>query len=213
MTEHSGRPHWSERARFDEAYKHNDLFRPGPQGNLNACVGTNGGPYNLQDYADGYFRAGARLTSTIMADPTWLDVVVYPLVFLHRQALELGLKHLATTLPRLWDEEPRLKLTHPLLGLWSDVRPYIERHEMFAPSESVPPIDALLRDFSEIDPTGEAFRFPSARDQSMFLQRTSHINIVIFGEAMDFAAATFEFWFITAQTLLLRKEQGDQDAG
>jgi len=41
-----------------EAFKQNDLFR-GLQNDLsrlNACVGNNGGPYDLYDYSWGYFE-------------------------------------------------------------------------------------------------------------------------------------------------------------
>jgi len=39
------------------AFKQNDVFKHVDNDQLNACVGNNGGPYDLYDYAKGYFEA------------------------------------------------------------------------------------------------------------------------------------------------------------
>lgn len=87
--------HWSEEYSWATRYKHNDLFRPGDDWQLNAFVGRNGGPYELDDYADGYFLSGRRLVDSLLENPTFLDVIIYPLVFTYRHAIELVLKYLA----------------------------------------------------------------------------------------------------------------------
>jgi len=48
--------------------QHNDLFRPGPNWKLNACVGWNGRPADFYRMAAGFFEAGKRLVDSLAED-------------------------------------------------------------------------------------------------------------------------------------------------
>jgi hypothetical protein len=50
---------------IERRYAHNVLFRPGPNLNLNACVGENGGPYDFAAYGEGFFHAGFEIIEAI----------------------------------------------------------------------------------------------------------------------------------------------------
>jgi len=53
-------------AKYFRAFKQNDLFRPDfDRIDFNACVGDNGGPYDLYDYAYGYFDATRLLLKSV----------------------------------------------------------------------------------------------------------------------------------------------------
>jgi len=176
-------------------YKQNDLFRRDIDNwDLNACVGTNGGPYDLHAYAQGYFRAGERIAESLVADHSLIDLTVYPLAYVYRHAVELSLKSLIFALPRIWDEKASVRFTHKLLDNWKIVRGYLQRDPTFDPNGLLPLIDRILHDFLEIDPTGQAFRFPTARDDSLFLLETSVINIKVMSESMSILAEAFDFW-------------------
>jgi hypothetical protein len=175
-------------------YKHNDLFRPVPNSELNACVGTNGGPYDFEHYAIGYFLAGRQVAAAALADQLQIDLFVYPLVFLYRHAIELALKHLVTVLPPLYGEEGRYQATHQLLDNWTVVRGYLERRADFGRAASIPAFEAILRDFIDLDAKGEAFRFPEERAGVPFLQSTTHINVEVFSHAMRFIEDAFHSW-------------------
>jgi hypothetical protein len=177
-------------------YRENDLFRRGPQVDLNACVGRNGGPYDLEAYSRGYFHAAERLMASLEENTTNVDVILYPLVYLYRHGVELALKALAQKLPRIWDDHGEIHLTHKLQDNWARVRPYLTREPEFDPNEPVLKfVDRVLADLIEIDPKGEAFRFPSARDGKLFLQDMSIINLQVFGEAMNTVAEAFDYWY------------------
>lgn len=191
-----------------KTYKHNDLFGPGDNCNYNACVGTNGGPYDEEAYALGYFEAAERLANTLEEDRRLLDLVIYPLAFTNRHGIELGLKHLAKHLPALWDEEPSVRLTHSLLDNWTEIKPYLEREGAFDPQHTVPTVDAVLKDFIEIDPSGEAFRFPASRAGSKFLQDSSVLNVLVFNQAMQSVRDCFRFWFDVDRELWSLKVEG-----
>ena len=177
-------------------YRENDLFRSGPRFQLNACVGKNGGPYDLQAYSRGYFEAGERLMASLDENTMSVDVLIYPLVYLYRHGVELALKALARKLPWIWGEKSRIHLTHKLKDNWARVRPYLTREPEFDPNEPVLGlVDRVLADLVEIDPTGEAFRFPAARSGNLFLQDMSVINVEVFGAAMKTVADAFDYWY------------------
>jgi hypothetical protein len=170
--------------------KHNSLFSPGPNMHLNACVGKNGGPAGFDRYASGYFEAGARLVASLQADSHSVDCVIYPLVMTYRHGIEIALKHLARVLPQFCDETAEPKLTHHLLDNWKTVRRFLS--EMEAGDAGLDQVESLLKDFVEIDPRGESFRYPEGKDGGLLLQDTSLINVEVFGEGMAFIAKYLE---------------------
>jgi hypothetical protein len=170
--------------------KHNDLFRPGPNMQLNACVGKNGGRAGFDRYACGYFAAGARLLKSLHDDSSDVDLLVYPLVMIYRHGVEVALKHLARLLAPLCEEKGEPQLTHKLLDNWQKVRRYLAKLE--ADSDDLKRIDAILNDLIEIDWNGETFRFPEDKKGTPLLQDTSLINVEVFCESMDYVARFFE---------------------
>ena len=72
--------------------KAHDIFRAGPNHELNACVGTNGGPYDFLDYGRGYLLAAIVLCEGIEHGGCVKNVKIYPTVFLLRHGIELYLR-------------------------------------------------------------------------------------------------------------------------
>jgi hypothetical protein len=170
--------------------KHNNLFRPGPNMRLNACVGKNGGPAGFDRYANGFFAAGARLVASLKEDPRELDLIVYPLVVTYRHGVEVALKHLCQVLPGLCDEAADAKQTHKLLDNWKTVRRLLEG--LGECCDDIKRVEAALKDIVELDPNGENFRYPLAKNGTRVLQDTSLINVEVFGAEMDFIARFFD---------------------
>lgn len=192
---------------FRQQYHHNDLFRPASPTDLNACVGSNGGPYNYRDYALGYFEAGSRIVNSLLSDRWMLDVVIYPLVFTYRHGIELSLKDLASRLPLAWDQEPKVKLTHVLSDNWVKIKAYLKREQEFDPENTlIDQVDTILKDFLDIDQTGEVFRYPKDRSGLNHLDgKVSGINLIVFQQAMITVSKTFEFWMDGVRVLLQNK--------
>jgi len=179
-------------------YKQNELFHHDDNIHLNACVGTNGGPYDFYAYSRGYFDASKRLSQSLIRDSSLVDLVVYPLVYTFRHAIELGLKDLGRCLPSLWDEDVEPKRTHALIDNWQMIKPYLTRAPVFSPDTApVLGVENVLHDILEVDSTGEAFRFPEGRKGNLFLQDMSIINIAVFAEAIPGVSNAFEFWHET----------------
>ncbi len=187
----------------ESPYKQNDLFRGDPaRSHLNACVGINGGPYDFFDYARGYIRAAESAIETASAGKNPVDILIYPIAYCYRHAIELYLKHLLITLPRLWDETYAFKPTHLLSDNWHVVRTYIKRDKHFDPDANlIFQVDQIINDFVDIDPTGEVFRFPIDRQKSPHLQDTPLINVLVLGKAMSQLARIFEYWDSIAERM------------
>ena len=188
-------------------YKQNNLFR-GEAGNfdLNACVGTNGGPYDFLDYARGYVRAGIVLVENAATCDNPVDILVYPIASCFRQAIELYLKYLSTNLPSLWDEPGNMKQTHKLLDNWAFVKGYLCRaKQLDNDGKRIAQAERILTDFVEIDPTGETFRFPADRSGNLFLQNTWLINVGVLGTAMGELGDILDFWSFETYEILQNK--------
>ena len=194
---------------LQQQYGHNDLFRPASPTDFNACVGSNGGPYDFQDYALGYFEAGSRIVNSLMSDHWMLDIVIYPLVFTYRHGIELSLKDLAVQLPLVWDEESAVRSTHVLSDNWEQVKTYLKREQELDPEDTlIDQVDTILKDFLEIDQTGQVFRYPTDIYGLNHLdEKISKINLIVFQQAMHTVSETFEFWMDSVRVLLQNKPE------
>ena len=177
-------------------YCHNDLFRGDPdRWHMNACVGHNGGPYDYESYGDGYLRAAIAMIPSIESHKNPVDIMVYPIAYCFRHAIELYLKHFSETLPRLWGETGEAKPTHKLLDNWEIVKAYLLRDREFSHgNNSVEQFENILKDLVQIDPSGEIFRFPVSRQGRLHLEDTSVINVLILRSAMLETHEILENW-------------------
>jgi hypothetical protein len=194
---------------LQQQYRQNDLFRPATPTDFNACVGSNGGPYNFQDYALGYFEAGSRILSSLMSDQWMLDIIIYPLVFTYRHGIELSLKDLAVQLPLVWDEESAVRSTHVLSDNWETVKTYLKREQELDPEDTlIDQVDTILKDFLEIDQNGQVFRYPTdIYGLNHLEEEVSKINVIVFQQAMHTVSKTFEFWMDSVRVLLQNKRE------
>jgi hypothetical protein len=182
-------------------FQTNSLFRPGADVNLNACVGINGGPYDLFDYATGYFQAAAAILASAESRAIPVDIAVYPLVFNFRHAIELSLKHFARVLPQLSGEPEAIKMTHKLADNWAVVRPLLVQTTAFDPKSTLPPFDQIVKDLIQFDPNGEVFRFPSSRDGTQHLEDVALINLKVVADTAHVAEEIVDFWNSQAQDI------------
>lgn len=190
-------------------YKENDLFRGEPSAwHMNACVGHNGGPYDYHAYGDGYLRAAIAIVPSAENYQNPVDILIYPIAFCFRHAIELYLKHFCEMLPRIWDEEQLPKLTHKLIDNWGVVKSYLEREDDFIRgNNSIQQFEKILHDFVQIDPTGETFRFPVNRKGGMHLEDSSVINVLVLRNAMLEAHNILEIWHRMASAWLDYKHE------
>jgi hypothetical protein len=193
------------------AFRRGDLFCLGNDDGIDypiGCVGINGGPYDFGAYAIGYFEAAGRLFRDIHRDRLLLDPLVYPLCFLYRQGVELSIKHLLMTVPRLYNETCSPVMDHILRENWKSLRGFLVRQRQSYPSEpriseaTLNWVDVVLLDFLSVDPKSMVFRYPEDTNGRPYLQNKSHVNFTQLGKFMEPLGTWFrEMIAITDQML------------
>ena len=140
---------------------------PWPQKGMSLLQAVSGGPWRANAqmylgpdwvaYQHGYELA-TRLLLERAASGRDQDVLIFPILFNARQAIELALKEIVVIGIRLGHTEP-YPMTHNLLTLWVAAnRVLVEAGA--DEEESTTAFEALLRELHVADPTAITFRYP-----------------------------------------------------
>ena len=149
----------------------------------NACLNWCHDGWTL--YATGYREAADLLVRHIEERGALQDMLVYPILFLYRQYLELEIKDLIRQGRRLQDIPGDFPQHHDIAGLWRICHQLLSE---IAPNDSVEElreIDRLIEDFSAVDPSSIAFRYPEDRKGNASLPGITHINLRNVREVMS----------------------------
>ncbi|MBI2934716.1 MAG: hypothetical protein HYY29_03995 [Chloroflexi bacterium] len=113
-------------------------------------------------YAEGYKKGGDALVQYVIEHRYLRDCLVYPILFLYRQYLELRLKNLIRVSSGLGGGNVDIPLGHGLLELWDEVRQNMTAILMSgSDTESVfEAIGGRLKELDKIDRTSQASRYP-----------------------------------------------------
>jgi hypothetical protein len=166
-------------------YQANDLFQKGKNWELNACVGTNGGPYDYSSFSDGFFTGANELVELMRTDNSKIDVCVYPIVSNYRQGLELGIKHCIISAQQVSGGKSTLRMDHDLNELWNDflkIRKTLPKD--LCENEDETFMTAVIKDFSKTDPKGMVFRYPEDRMRKQQIDAFELINLDVLQTAM-----------------------------
>ena len=149
------------------------IAAPDPDWYLNACLNA-----DWDVYAEGYKKGGDTLVQYVTDNNCDQDFLVYPIVFLYRQYLELRLKELILVSSRLLDQDIDIQRDHNLLSLWRKVSPNIE--QVWPSSQTKNHLEAIedrLKELSNIDAGSYAFRYPEDTKGTPTLAGVQHINL------------------------------------
>lgn len=171
-------------------FKENALFRGWKaHSEMNACVGNNGGPYDLYDYAHGYFEATRLLLQEVQKPGIIIDIMVYPICLTYRHAMELFIKYLIADLAKLNDAKKRYRPHHGLKENWELALELIAEAKLKASDRELVAIGEVVEAMAEVDPKGEIFRYPESIKGDQHLKDWSLINLVVLERS---AAKTFD---------------------
>lgn len=182
-------------------YEPNSLFRAGPQSTLNACVGTNGGPYDFGEYGEGFFEGGFQIIAAIKRGEWTTDLLIYPAAFSFRHGIELYLKHMV----RVFSERAganAYKKTHTLQDNWAafETQALTTNSNMFDPLELSIAKD-IVNDFCNIDPSGQVFRYPEDIKGNQHLIGLGVINAEVLGDGMRVLHDLLEKWRLAVEAI------------
>jgi hypothetical protein len=162
------------------------LFQGGLHFHLNADISY--WNKDLSGYANGYKEAADLIVLKANESERSFDVnisyLIFPVVFLYRQYIELRLKEIIFLGAKLRGGHEGFPKHHRIDELWKHARPFIK--EMGSGlEEALQATDTCINEFSDLDPDGMAFRYPSSKDGKPHLPEWSVINIGQLYETME----------------------------
>jgi hypothetical protein len=160
------------------------LFGAGIDGELNACLNY----YHVTPgtIADGYKQGAEALAVSAAERNATLDLVIYPIVFLYRQYLELTLKQIIDNAKRLENTGKGFPTNHDLKGLWKEALDLLRLH--YGAADLPPELDNIqccIDEFHEHDSTSMAFRYPTDKKGQIHLRDLRHINLRNLHDTME----------------------------
>jgi len=123
-------------------------------------------------YAAGFKRAAELLIANVRSTYE-INTVIFPILFLYRQHLELSLKETIGYGYYLDEESKQVPGGHNLNNLWRQARAYICKNLSDVPVDELDNIERLIFDFHAIDPTSEGSRYPVIKKGKQGCRSTS----------------------------------------
>jgi len=114
----------------------------------------------------GYFRAGHALIELCQSETHEGQLVIYPILFCYRHALEMSMKWIIGNYCRRFDvsaPEPN----HNLLQLWKSCSAIFEKTDNNTSAVTTAAVEKLLKEFHDLDARAEAFRYPISRNGAL----------------------------------------------
>lgn len=139
-------------------------------------------------YADGYRLAADAAIEAAQLDRSTLDFLIYPILFLYRQYLEISLKEILLYAEELRDGDLDVPRTHNLDSLWKRCQSAVKAVDDGAFVDEIDVIDDTVEQFSMLDPTSSTFRYPVDTEGYPVKYLVDRVNIRSLRQEMDNAA-------------------------
>ncbi len=120
-----------------------------------ACVSFSG---DLGLYAEGYLEGAEALLEVVKKSGENQDLLVYPIVYSLRHAVELLLKQVIRAARLLVDKPGDFPDSHRIEDLWKTCKPLLK--SIWPNDPSFATVESVISRLSELDPEGQAFRYP-----------------------------------------------------
>lgn len=143
-------------------------------------------------YATGYKEAADILIERVLSDRMWMDMLVYPIIYLYRHYLELRLKELVISGSQLLDEDAGNIHGHSLIYWWEKARKILEKIWPDDERADLDSVENCIRQFASKDSGSDNFRYPVNTKGEKTLDGLSLLNLRQFKEAMSRVAALLE---------------------
>lgn len=119
-----------------------------------------------------------------------LDTVFFAYAFVWRHYMELQLKSLVVAYRILLDKEKKEQLKHGLWPLWQQLHKLMRQADEDGSDPAIKAVGRLLRQFHDLDPSSQEFRYNLLKDGSPTLKDVTKLDYVSFHSGLD-AVANF----------------------
>jgi|GEM_PF-7035449 hypothetical protein len=141
---------------------------------------------------DGYFRAGEVLIDQCHRDPFDAHMLIYPILFCYRHALEISLKWIVQQYGRLGSVALPEKSTHDLAELW---KLHCEISKVCGNAIDREPEDAvgrIVQDFHEMDKGSFTFRYATDKNGVTITLPRGIVDLATLRDVMESCANFFQ---------------------
>ena len=159
------------------------LFMSGSQDWINNAV-LNYTYDKFFPYADGYKEGAEKLVIDCIKGDGTKDILIYPIVFLYRQYIELRLKEIIIGLHYCLGEGNDFPKHHRIDKIWDEMVELYKRLGEDTSGEDFKNGQRLIYEFATSDPLSMTFRYPVDKEGNEHVKQT-HINIRNVGEVMS----------------------------
>lgn len=132
-------------------------------------------------YAEGYKNSADVLVEYVSSQGRKQDTFVYPIVFLYRQYIELALKDLIRQCQSLQDTLNPTPQGHNIDLLWRECRKLLTIISSGEAENKLDQVGRLISEFSSVDSTSTAFRYPETKDGKPSLPDLDRIDLYNLG--------------------------------
>ena len=144
-------------------------------------------------YAKGYRLSADYLVDLALSESSKRDFLIYPILFLYRQFLELSLKEIITYAEELTDEgKSKRRDHHRLDGLWTQVEQLMTAVSDGSLHNEVTVIGNAVQQFASIDPTSQLFRYPEKKDGTPVAYPMARITLPTLRDEMGNAGTAIQ---------------------
>jgi hypothetical protein len=160
------------------------------QGEIRNIACLNFSPDAWIGYVEGYKRGADALVEHALDSRGDRDYLIYPIIFLYRQYLELQLKKIHIQGSAMQGASGGYEMSHDLRRTWSRIRPFLESRDV--EQAELDAVESLLSEFQEKDEGSFAYRYPENRHRTNSIPDVAHINIEHFRLVMGKLYAFFD---------------------
>ncbi|GAU08752.1 hypothetical protein [Desulfoplanes formicivorans] len=161
----------------------NSLFSFGEDCGSNACLNWTHDTIRL--YINGYLKAAEELTHKVIETSSDQDILVYPIVFLYRQYIELNLKNIIKESRIILSEGCGFPEHHKIWNLWCVSNGLMKKIinkidkgiQEYITKEDTDCISKIIHDFANIDKESFTFRYPKDKNGHNNLDGIMYINL------------------------------------
>jgi len=138
-------------------------------------------------YIMGYKNAADILVSNVKRkkDISFTDTVIYPIIFLYRQFIELSLKkiYFSYSHDTLKDKIKSIKeANHNLVRIWRIIKPRLLEYSSVNEKVDIENVEAYIVQYQDIDPNSVIYRYPIDKKLNTTIQNEKRLNLVKLSE-------------------------------
>ena len=139
---------------------------------------------------DGNMRAGAILISACGEDSYECHSLIYPILFNYRHAIELAMKWIIKMYGHYSTAQINDFEHHNLWKLWCLCKQIIV--EVGSEDEAIPIVEQVIKDFHDLDSSGQTFRYSSSKAGTLVALPEDPIDLPHIRDVMEGVAHFFD---------------------